>query len=420
MIKRLKPKSEFSRNVLTLMMGTTIAQAIPIAISPILTRIYTPDDFGVFALFLALVGIFSSIASGRYEMAIMLPKKDDDAINIFALGLLIITIITIVLFLIVCLFHTDLINILNTSSIDKWLYFIPITVFFMGFFNLLSLFSNRIGNYKEIAKAQIVKSIGSAIIQLSIGFFKSGVTGLISGQIISNILANTKLLQSLLHERNFTSKIKIFKMIVLAKKYKKFPLYQVPHAFLNTLASNIPVYMFSIFFSSMVVGIYSLSTRIVFTPLMIIAGASSKVYNQKVTELYNNGGDAYGFTLKLLASLFKKIIIPFILIILFAPDIFAFIFGEIWRDAGVYTQLLSPWIFMTFFVTTISFLTSLMSLQKKALFLEGIYFCLRVLAIMIGIYYNDVHIALIYFSIVGFCMLSYNMVWMLNALKGVK
>ena len=85
MLKRFKPKSELNRNILTLMTGTTIAQAIPIAISPILTRIYTPEDFGIFAIFLAITLIIGSIANGHYEQAIMIPKKDEDAINIFAL-----------------------------------------------------------------------------------------------------------------------------------------------------------------------------------------------------------------------------------------------------------------------------------------------------------------------------------------------
>jgi len=102
MKSKLKPKSEFSRNVLTLMTGTTIAQAIPIAISPILTRIYTPEDFGVFALFIAIVGFFSVIASARYEQAILIPKKDEDAINIFALGFIIIC--SISLFLLIDLY----------------------------------------------------------------------------------------------------------------------------------------------------------------------------------------------------------------------------------------------------------------------------------------------------------------------------
>jgi O-antigen/teichoic acid export membrane protein len=85
MIRRLKPKSEFGRNVLTLMTGTTIAQSIPVAITPILTRLYTPEDFGLLAVFVALTAILGSIANGRYELAIMHPEKDEESINIAAL-----------------------------------------------------------------------------------------------------------------------------------------------------------------------------------------------------------------------------------------------------------------------------------------------------------------------------------------------
>ena len=87
MIRKILPKGEFSRNVLTLMTGTSIAQAIPIAISPILTRIYTPEDFGVFALYMAIATVVSVIATGRYETAIMLPKKDSEAINLFIVSI---------------------------------------------------------------------------------------------------------------------------------------------------------------------------------------------------------------------------------------------------------------------------------------------------------------------------------------------
>lgn len=143
MINKLKPKSDFSHNVLTLMTGTTIAQAIPIAISPILTRIYTPEDFGVFALFLAIVGFFSVIASGRYEQAILIPKKDEDAINIFALGFIIICSISLFLLIIILIFNNNITALLNNETISIWLYFIPLTVFFIGLFNLLVLFNNR-------------------------------------------------------------------------------------------------------------------------------------------------------------------------------------------------------------------------------------------------------------------------------------
>ena len=128
MINKFKPKSEFSKNVLTLMTGTTIAQAIPIAISPILTRIYTSEDFGIFALFIAITTIFGTIANGRYELAIMLPKKDEDAINIFALGFIITCFISLILLILVLVFNDYFTKLLGNEEVSFWLYFVPIAV----------------------------------------------------------------------------------------------------------------------------------------------------------------------------------------------------------------------------------------------------------------------------------------------------
>ena len=207
MLKRFKPKSEFNRNILTLMTGTTIAQAIPIAISPILTRIYTPEDFGIFAIFLAITLIIGSIANGRYELAIMIPKKDEDAINIFALGFIITTSISLLLLVLVLIFQKYFIFLLKNEEIGVWLYFVPISVFFFGIFNILNYFNNRKKNYKDISNANILKSIVAAIIQLSIGFIQQGATGLISGQIISQFFANTKLLKNIIKDKVLISKI---------------------------------------------------------------------------------------------------------------------------------------------------------------------------------------------------------------------
>ena len=402
------------------MTGTTIAQAIPIAISPILTRMYTPEDFGVFALFLAITGVFSVVASGRYELALMLPRKEEDAINVFALGLAIILLLTGVLFLFILLFHSYLVNLLNNEEVRYWLYFVPMAFFFIGVFNLLSYYNNRQKNYKDIANATIVKSIVLAMVQLTVGFFKAGASGLISGQIVSSLFANLQLFKNIIKDKELLSKVSKIKIIALAKRYKDFPKYQAPHAMLNTFSSYLPVYMFTPIFGLAVVGFYSLSTRIVLTPMMILAGASAKVYNQKVTQLYNEQGDAYGFTIHLLKLLLKKIILPFLIIIIFAPDIFAFVFGEEWREAGVYTQILAPWLGMVFFTAAIAFIPSLLNMQKKALLLEIIYTTFRVIAIVVGLWYESIYVALICYSIVGFLMLNYNIWWMLSSLKKVK
>lgn len=417
MINKLKPKSEFSHNVLTLMTGTTIAQAIPIAISPILTRIYTPQDFGVFALFLAIVGFFSVISSFRYEQAILVPKDDEDAINILALGFLINIFISIFLFLIVVILHKEIANLFNNKEIETWLWFAPVTIFFIGLFNLLTYWNNRKKHYANITKATIIKSIILAVSQIAIGMIKSGAAGLVGGQILSSIFSNMRLAKALLNNKKLLKNISKETITREAKKYIDFPRFQAPHAMLNNLSSNLPTFVFSALFGIGIVGFYSLATRIIFAPLGILSNASAKVYSQKVSDLYNNNEDAYGFTLRFLKSLAKKIILPLVVIVAFAPVIFAFVFGENWREAGVYTQILSPWLLMVFTTGAISFIPSLVKMQKKALIIEIFYMIFRLTALLIGVYFDSIYISLWLFSLVGFLFLSYNAYWYLKLLK---
>jgi O-antigen/teichoic acid export membrane protein len=417
MINKLKPKSEFSHHVLTLMTGTTIAQAIPVAISPILTRIYSPQDFGVFALFLAVVGFFSVVSSLRYEQAILVPKDDEDAINIFALGFLVNAFISIFLFLIVAILHKEITNLFNNKEIETWLWFVPLTIFFIGFFNLLTYWNNRKKHYANIAKATIIKSIILAVSQIVIGTIKSGALGLVSGQILSSVFSNMRLAKALLNNKKLLKTISKETMAREAKKYIDFPRFQAPHAMLNNLSSNLPTFVFSALFGIGIVGFYSLATRIVFAPLGILSNASAKVYNQKISELYNKHEDAYAFTIRFLKSLIKKIILPLIVIVAFAPYIFAFVFGENWREAGIYTQILSPWIILNLLASTISFIPSLLGMQKKAFIVSIFQVFLIAIAISIGGYYNNIYLALFLFCVLNCMVLLYNMNWMIRAVK---
>ena len=187
MISKLKPKSEFGRNVLTLMTGTTIAQAIPIAITPILTRLYTPEEFGVLALFVSITILLGTVISGRYDLAIMMPERDEEAIGIAALGLIIATIISILLIFPVVIYNNGISSLLKNKEIGYWLYFVPLVVWMIGLFNILSYLNTRKKLYSDIAKAQIYKAVAMSSLQLTIGFVKSGAVGLISGQIASHI-----------------------------------------------------------------------------------------------------------------------------------------------------------------------------------------------------------------------------------------
>ena len=351
MLNKLKPKSEFSRNVLTLMTGTTIAQAIPIAFTPILTRMYSPDDFGVFALFIAITSIFGSIANGRYELAIMLPRKDEDAINILALGFIINITLSLILLLIVIVFHNKILNLLNNKEISPWLYLVPISVFLIGCFNLLNYFNNRKKYYKDLAKAKVYKSLGMAIVQLILGFLKVGSSGLISGQIFSQVISNIKLFFNI-KKLNFFKKIRKIKIIGVAKKYKKLPLYNLPNAFIDGIRLTMINVLIGKFFSLSMLGQFSLALRMVQTPSSLIGGAISQVFFQKISVSEE----------KKIRTIVKKFILRaslislplFIIIFFFGEKIFILVFGENWKIAGEIAQILTPWLFLNFLTAPLS------------------------------------------------------------------
>jgi O-antigen/teichoic acid export membrane protein len=336
------------------MTGTAVAQAIPIAISPILTRIYSPEEFGLFALFFALLSILSVLANARYENAVMLPKKDSDAINIFALAIIINTFLSLFLLIVVVLFNDDLTRLLGSDAIAIWLYFIPIALFFTGLFNILNAFNNRQKNYKDIADAMVVKSIVLAVIQISIGLIKSGATGLISGQIVSQFFANMKLMKNIINDKKLMESIKKVKIIALAKKYKDFPKFSLPSAFASVLSGHLSNILISIFYSVATLGFYSLVQRVLGIPSSLIGKSIGQVYYEEGTKEKKRTGKAE----RLFNATFKKLLIigfpSFLVLFFIVEELFAFVFGEEWRVTGHYAQIVVPMFFISFIVSSLS------------------------------------------------------------------
>ena len=385
-ISSLIPKEEFSKNVLTLVSGTAIAQIIPIAISPVLTRIYTPEEFGIYAIFTSIVIIFSVISNGRYELAIVLPEKDEDAINIFALGLIINVVLFFFLSLIVYFFNDFIISKIGTQELAFWLYFAPLCVFFVGLFNLLKYYNIRKKYYKDISKATVIKSVVISIIQLSFGFLKFGVSGLINGYFFSQLFANIRLANNIFRDKLLLSKIKKSKLVELGARYKKFPIFSVWGIFANTFSYNYLNILISTFYSINTLGFYSLSSRVLSAPLSLISTSIGQVFFQTASLEKNKFGNAR----KAFNSTLNKLIIiaiPFFSVLYFyIVDIFDFVYGTDWRVAGEYSKVLIPLFFIKFIVSPLTNINNIFELQKLALVWQVI---LMILSLSI-IYMSDI------------------------------
>ncbi len=161
--------------------------------------------------------ILGIIINAKYEMAIILPKKDEDAINVFALGFIINIVLSLLIFIFIVASHSHFIKWLGNDSLSVWLYFVPVAVFFTGLWNILNYFNNRKSQYKDIAHAVIFKSILTALVQVMVGFIKKGAVGLVSGQIISNIFGNMRLAKNVIKDKTLMSNVSKLKIIAVAK-----------------------------------------------------------------------------------------------------------------------------------------------------------------------------------------------------------
>ena len=373
-VKKIKIKSDFTRNVLTLLTGTTVAQAIPIAISPVLTRIYTPADFGIVALFMAIVASFGSIVSARYELAIMLPKKEEDAINIFALSLIINAAISLFLFLTVLIFDDKISALLGNKEIKFWLYFAPFTIFFVGLFNSLNNYNTRLKNYKDIAKSKVLKSIVLASMQLIVGFIKQGAAGLVSGQILAQMAANLKLLKNIIANKKLLSKISFASVKLQAKKYIKFPKYSLGGVIASSMSVHFIEILISSFFSVATLGFYALVQRILGLPSSLIGGSIGQVFFQEATEEKHKNGNAIDIYKKTFKKLAFLGFVFFVVLFFTVEDIFTIVFGKDWAIAGVYAKIVIPLFFIRFIYVSLSSIYDIFDGLKIELFWQIFYF----------------------------------------------
>ena len=220
MFKKIIPQSEFVRNTLAMMTGTTIAQAIPIALTPILTRIYTPEDFGIFALYMSIATLVAVCSTGRYELAIMLPEKDTEAINIVVLSIVISFAVSLFSLILIVLFNNEFTTVLGNEDIKDWLYFIPITTLITGLYQSLNYWSNRKKKYKRLAINRVVKTSTTVSVKLGMGLNGLTSQGLIFGSIFGDVVATYILGRSIWKEDKFMFlKSQRKTMLDLMKKY---------------------------------------------------------------------------------------------------------------------------------------------------------------------------------------------------------
>ncbi len=374
LLDRIGAKSEFGRNVVTLTTGTTLAQIIPIAISPILTRLFTPEEFGVFALYISIAAIAGVLATGRYDLAIMLPKKTSAALNVLAVALLCAAAFSAALMLVAIFCNAELTDLLDNPEISNWLYLLPITVFFSACYQSLYLWCNRCAQYRDLSVSRIAHSGSSATVNVGLGFAGVGSAGLIVGNLVGQIGGILALLKAATtHNVKYLSVVSKRKMTAMAVRYKKFPLYFSVTYGMNSLAQNMIPIILSGTFGAHYAGYYFLVHRAIMGPMGIVSSSIGSIFFQRVSQQT----DPSGFYLRISLYLLIVGILPALTIYHFGPVLFSFAFGDEWQISGEIASCLVLMFLLSFITIPVS---QLSTIQQKV-----IYNFLWQLALLIGI-----------------------------------
>ncbi len=365
MKRYLKLNSEFGKNVFTLFAGTTFAQIVPFIVSPILTRLYSPEHFGLLALFTAVFSIISINITLQYEAAIILPKEETDAANLVGLCLLLTIIISLVTFIIVFLFPHTIARWVGDERLSFWLYFVPIPIFLTGLYNTLNYWATRKKQYKRLAIRTISQSSTTAVAKLLFGFLGLKNMGLISGTLIGQAAA-TGVLSWLTwkDDENMFKKITKKGIIQIAKVYKNFPKYTAWQGFFDMFNASLTSFFISAFWGPSILGLYSFTTGILLKPIQLVGSSVAQVYYQKARDIFISGQNIWGITRKILIRLTIISIFIFFPIAIAGPKLFSIIFGEKWYEAGSFARVLLPWLIVKFIGSPITSIVNILGKQK--------------------------------------------------------
>lgn len=402
-------RSELTKNILKLITGTAIAQVISILISPILTRLYSTEEFGEFTIVSSIFGVLALIAGGRYELAIMLPKRKTEAANIFVLSLLINICFLIALYII--LFLIDF--FLFAQKIGIWYYAIPVFVFLMGIIQSVNAWFNRQKMYKEIAVNRIFSSATTNGFSLVNGLLKVKFNGLLFATLIAGFTNLVVLLYQIKKDVKYIKRsISFARIKEFGKKYNRFPLINSVQSLLDASQINGLIYLISALFGKQSVGVFSLAIRILFAPMNFIGGSISQVFYQEASSLHHSSKKLVPLMKKTLLQTSFLMLFVVAVIMLFGPFLFGLVFGKEWANAGIYSQLLCPWICLDFIRAPLSQIPLILHKQKEVLYFSVISnLFILIFFIIAGIYFKDLIIILTVISIAQVIYLSILILW---------
>jgi O-antigen/teichoic acid export membrane protein len=363
-------KGSFGQGVAVLSGGTALAQAITLLALPVLTRLYSADEFGVLGVFTAILGILLVIACFRYEIAVPLPEDDVDAANLAGVAIVGVLLTCLSTTILVAVFGKSFAASTDQENLQNYLWLLPIAVGVGGIYSVFQYWAIRKKAYKRIARTRLEQAIGGSGTQLIMGLVSSGAVGLIIGQIVHGGAGAAGLARRAYSEdKRSIGAVSIRGMREEAARYVRFPKFSMLEALANTTASNIPLILIAGMVAGAEVGYLLLAIRVLQAPMGLIGSSVGQVFYSHAVDAERENRLA-AFTRETISKLALTSVLPILLLAVAAPPTFGLVFGDGWERAGVLVAWMAPSFFFQFLSSPVSMTLHILGRQDIALLLQ--------------------------------------------------
>jgi O-antigen/teichoic acid export membrane protein len=345
--------ASFTRNMLTLLSGTAIAQLIPLLATPVLTRIYTPEQFGALAILLAVANPLSLLVCGRYDLTVVLPRDDERANVLARLALLLAMVVSLLLGGLLWSFREPLSGLMGGEVALTPVLLAPLLFLLMGFFQPLNNWLIRKQAFRAMSVNKMVQTTGITLVSLGLGWwaFEHGLmVGYVAGWALYVAFGAMQV-----RWKGFRFRpLQFAAMREAAMAYRSFPLYNALPAVMNTATLSIPVFLLTRVFDEQVTGQFNLCRQTIFLPVTFFATSFMQVYMQRASSTVAEGGAVLP-SLRRSVQLLGGLALALVLVLLTAgPFLFGLVFGAQWTEAGTYARILALPIALQFVVVPLT------------------------------------------------------------------
>ncbi|OFY38855.1 MAG: hypothetical protein A2275_17975 [Bacteroidetes bacterium RIFOXYA12_FULL_35_11] len=366
-------KSDFNKNVFTLMLGTVSAQLITLALYPIFSRIFSPSHYALFGIYFSIFSILEVVSSGRYELAVVVPEKDEEAKSLVVGGLIISAFVSLFFFIIALFFRNNIAILLHNEGITDWLLLLPFGLFLISVSKLFNSWLIRKKAFRASSINKVAQKIGEGGTGLILGLNNIS-NGLVWGDFAgraSNALISIK--QAFVNGFSYkkTTKTNIWYIL---RRFSDYPVYNALPALINSISGMLPVFIVSSFYGEMVSGYFNFTRFILTAPFAFIVTSLSQVLSQRIAEKCNKN-ESILEEIKLLAKRLSIISILLIIILYFGgPFLFGIVFSSKWIPAGEYATILCFSYAITLVVSPFTIILASMEKIKILTVWQLIYF----------------------------------------------